>query len=130
MEMDVSRNQVVSAADSDASTNVAARNSMPMSIQPVGVASRFEPEMNPQMGTGSVPHPSQNLSSCAHEPCNQTSVSVSPPTGNRGHLSFPNLAAVCAANMTSPSIGIDWLRPGASPPENFLAESKLVTLRI
>lgn len=129
-DMDMGPDHSNSMAGTD--TNLTARpgHAMAMPPQLEGVAESLVRAPKAETGTRAMlTHPG-TLSSCMHEPCSQTSMSVSPPTGD--HLQPSSLRWMLTVISNSANIWttFHWTRPGTSPPRILAVDHLTTTLRI
>jgi hypothetical protein len=129
-DMDMGPDDRSSMTASDATMNVMLDHSMSVSPEMEGVTERFDAAAKPEMRTSAMTDHSKGISSCTHEPCGQTSVSVSPPAGDHCQISFLHWEAVSLSSPIDFWIGFHRIRPG-TPPARILVANRLVTsLRI
>jgi hypothetical protein len=128
--MDMGPDRSSSVTGSDTSMNVKPGHSMSMSPAMEGVTGRLKPLTKPEMSTSAMPDHSNGISSCTHEPCSQTSVPVSPPTGDHCWPSFLHWVAVSISCPINLWIDFHWIKPGTPPPKILVANRLVTTLRI
>jgi hypothetical protein len=105
------------------------RHPMSMSPQLEGTTERFVRAAKAEMRMA-MPDHSGTLSSCKHEPCSQTSVSVSPPAGNHSQLTSVHSIPTGVSNAANRWIGFPWIEPGTPPPIILEVARPATTLRI
>jgi hypothetical protein len=119
-----------SMAGADAYLNARAGHFMAMSPQLEGVIETSVRVAKGEMGGRTMLNRSGSLSPCMHEPCSQTSMSVSPPTGDR---SQPTSLYWMPTGISSPFniwTSFHWTRPGTPPPKILAVDHPTTTLRI
>lgn len=129
-DMDMGSDHGEGGAGSDANLSGRPGHSMAMPAQHEGVTESSASAAEVEMGTRAMFNHSGTLSSCMHEPCSQTSMSLSPPTGD--HLQPSSLHWMPTGILIPVQMGnsVHWIRAG-SPPSNILAVDHLTTtLRI
>lgn len=105
-------------------------HSMAMSLQPESLPETLMRTVEPEMGARATLNHSGTLSPCMHELCSQTSMSVSPPTGDHSQLSSLRGMPLGISNSLNIWTTFHWIRPGTPPPK-ILAVDRLTTpLRI
>jgi len=73
---------------------------------------------------------SGSLSPCMHEPCSQTSMSVSPPTVDHSQPSSQHWVPTGISNPVNIWTTFHWAKPGTSPPKILAVDHLTTTLRI
>lgn len=119
-----------SMVGTDAYLNARAGHPMAMSPQLEGVIETSVRVAKDEMGGRSMLNRSGSLSPCMHEPCSQTSMSVSPPTGDR---SQPTSRFWMPTGISSPFniwTSFHWIRPGTPPPKILAVDHPTTNLRI
>jgi hypothetical protein len=129
-DMDMGPDNSSSMTGSDWSVNVMPGHSKSMSPEMDGVTGRFDPVTRHEMRTSTLPDHSKGISSCTHEPCSQTSVSVPPPAGDHCQPSFLHWVAVSISSPISLWIGFHWIQPETPPLKILVANRLVTTLRI
>jgi hypothetical protein len=115
-----------------ADTNLNARPSHPMGMpsQLEGVTEPSVRSEKAEMGARAMLKRSGTLSPCVHEPCSQTSMSVSPPTGDHSQTSSLHLVPTGISNVCNIWTTFHWIRPGTPPPKILAVAHLTATLRI
>ncbi len=129
-DMDMGSDHSSSMTGSDTSMNLMPGHSMSMPPAMEGVTERLEPVTKPEMSTSAMPDHSKGIPSCTHEPCSQTSISMSPPAGDHCRPNFLQWVAVSISSPTNLWIGVHWIGPGTPPPKILVANRLVTTLRI
>jgi hypothetical protein len=129
-DMDMGPDDSNSMASSDANLNARPGQTLAMPPQLEGVTESFGRAAKAEMGTRAMLNHSGTLSSCMHEPCSQTSMSVSPPTGDHSQTSSLHWMPIGISNPVSLWIGFHWIRPGTPPAKILAVDHLTTTLRI
>ena len=129
-DMNMGSDDSDSMVGTDAYLNARAGSHMAMSPQLEGVIETSVPAAKDEMGGVSMLNRSGSLSPCMHEPCSQTSMSASPPTGDR---SQPTSLFWMPTGISSPFniwTSFHWIRPGTPPSKILAVDHPTTTLRI
>lgn len=128
MEMGPDNNENMVGAD----TNLDARpgHSMAMSPRPEGVTEILVRATKAEMGATAMLNHSGTLSPCMHEPCSQTSMSVSPPTGDHSQPSSLHWMPTGISSPFNIWTTFHWISPGTPPPKILAVDHLTTTLRI
>jgi len=129
-DMDMGTDHSEPMASSGANLFASLSHSVTMPPQLEGITESFVRGVKTEMGTRAVLNHSGTLSSCLHEPCSQTSMSVSPPTTDHSQPSSLHWIQIGISNPSNIWSAFRWINP-ESPPAIILAVDHLTTpLRI
>lgn len=112
-------------------TKLNAMRSHPRAMSPKldGVTECFARTMK-VAGAGAMRDHSSTFSSCKHEPCSQTSISASPPTGDHSQRSSILWIRSGISNPINLWTKLRWTGAETSPPDILAAAYLTATLRI
>jgi hypothetical protein len=129
-DMDMGTDHSEHMASSGANHFASLSHSVVMPPQLEGMPESFVRVAKAELGTRAVLNNSGTLSSCLHEPCSQSSMSVSPPTADHSQPSSLHWMPTSVSNPVNIWSAFRWINP-ESPPAIVLAVDHLMTtLRI
>jgi hypothetical protein len=129
-DMDMGTDHSERIASSGANLFASLSHSVVMPPELEGMTESFIRVVKTEMGTRAVLNHSGTVSSCLHEPCSQTSMSVSPPTADHSQPSSLHWMPTGISNPVNIWSAFRGINP-ESPPAIILAVDHLTTpLRI
>jgi hypothetical protein len=130
-DMDMGSDGSDSMAGTDAYLNARPLHSMAMSPQSEDVTETLVRAAKAEiMDVRVLLDRSGTLSPCMHEPCSQTSMSVSPPAGDHSRPSSLHLMPTGISSPFNFWTSFHWIRPGTPPPKILAVDHLTTTLRI
>ena len=129
-DMDMGPDDSNSMTSSNANLNARPGQTLAMPPQLEGVTESFGRAAKAEMGTRAMLNHSGTLSSCMHEPCSQTSMSVSPPTGDRVQPSSLHWMPTGISNPVNIWTTFHWISTGPPPSKILAVDHLTTTLRI
>jgi hypothetical protein len=128
--MDMGSDNSENMAGADTNLNARPGHPMAMPAQLAGLTETSVRAAKGEMGARVMLNHSGTLSPCMHEPCSQTSMSVSPPMGDHSQTSSLHLVPTGISNPGNIWTTFHWIRPGTPPPKILAVAHLTTTLRI
>jgi hypothetical protein len=129
-DMDMGPDNSENMAGADTNLNARPGRPMAMPAQLEGVTETSVRAAKGETGARAMLNHSGTLSPCMHEPCSQTSMSVSPPTGDHSQTSSLHLVPTAISSPFNIWTTFHWIRPGTPPPKILAVDHLTTTLRI
>jgi hypothetical protein len=129
-DMDMGGDDSGSTAGADTKLHTRPGHSTAMAPQIEGVTETSVRVAKGEMGGRVMLNHSGSLSPCMHEPCSQTSMSVSPSTVDHSQPSSLHWVPTGISNPVNIWTTFHWTRPGTSPPKILAVDHLTTTLRI
>jgi hypothetical protein len=129
-DMDMGPDRSNSMVNSETNLISSPVHPMPMHTQFEIKTEEFVRSANVGIGYGTAIDHSSNFSSCMHEPCNQVSISNSPPKVNDAHHSRLLWMSAHLASSVNASANFHWKQAGSLPIKTIAADRLTTTLRI
>jgi hypothetical protein len=129
-DMDMGADNSGSPAGADTKLHARLGHSMTMPQQLEGLTETSVRVAKGEMGGRAMLDHSGSLSACMHEPCSQTSMSVSPPTGDHSQPTSLYWMPTGISNPVNIWTTFHWTSPGTSPPKILAVDHLTTTLRI